>query len=186
MKSFMTSSCYASRATSSNDVNKWHISPNRCYCHVCPHQYLCHVICSQLDLWPNLDQPGTCWPLTFDFDYSSSLTLTFTLTFDIKSKFLKWPILLNFLRRFRFWTMFLHLKLQNYSIGQFIIVVSSRLYSRLLQGIFSSLSNLKFSSSFHIEFKGDVRNILDILANVIGPSSSTLCVRKVSYLYTLI
>ena len=60
-------------------------------------------------------------PVDFDFDF-------FALTFDQKSKFSTGPILLSFSRRFQFWTPFLHLKLQNWSIGTFFIVVSSKAF----------------------------------------------------------
>ena len=81
------------------------------------------------DRWPGPTRPGLHGSdplaLTVDFD-SRLLTLTFALTFDQKSKFLIGPILFSFSRRFQFWTPFLHLKLQNWSIGTFFIVVSSK------------------------------------------------------------
>ena len=65
--------------------------------------------------------------VSIDFE-PGQLTLTFALTFDQKSKFLEWPILLSFSRRFQFWTLFLHLKLRNWTIGMFFIVVSSKAF----------------------------------------------------------
>ena len=52
----------------------------------------------------------------------------FVLTFDQKSKFLKRHILLSFSCRFQFWTLFLHLRLQNWSTGILFIVVSSKAF----------------------------------------------------------
>ena len=83
------------------------------------------------DHWPEPTRPGLHGSdplaLTVDFD-PRQLTLTFALTFDQKSKFPTGPILLNFSRKFQFWTPFLHLKLQNWSIGTFFIVVSSKAF----------------------------------------------------------
>ena len=71
---------------------------------------------------------GQYSPLTVldSLTFSWPLTLTFALTFDQKLKFQIGPILLSFSRRFRFWTPFLQLKLQNWSINTFFIVVSSK------------------------------------------------------------
>ena len=81
--------------------------------------------------WPGLTRPELHGfdplALIVDFDLGQ-LTLTFALTFDQKSNFPTWPILLSFLRKFQFWTPFLHLKLQNWSIGTFFIVVSSKAF----------------------------------------------------------
>ena len=93
-------------------------------------QRLCSLI---RDLTRN--QPGPCrtlsnsWPLTVLTSWLwPLLTLTFVLTFDQKLKFPKRPILLSFLHRFRFWTLFLHLKHQNWSFGTFFIMVSSKAF----------------------------------------------------------
>ena len=64
--------------------------------------------------------------LTVDFDHI--VGFDFALTFDQKSKFSKRPILLSFSRRFQFWTSFLYLKLRNWSIGIFFIVVFSKAF----------------------------------------------------------
>ena len=83
------------------------------------------------DRWLGPTRPGLHGSdplaLTVDFD-PGQLTLTFTLTFDQKSKFSIGTILLSFSRRFQFRTPFLHLKLQNWSIGTFFIVVSSKAF----------------------------------------------------------
>ena len=81
--------------------------------------------------WPGPTQPGlhgsNPLALTVDFD-PGQLTLTFALTFDQKSKFLTEPILLSFSHRFQFWILFLHLKLQNWLIDTFFIMVSSKAF----------------------------------------------------------
>ena len=136
-----------------SDTQACHIisqaSPNPSQRHVIRwRQLLYSSICDPTQkLRTDPDHVAVDWPLTLTQDL---LTLTFVLTFGQKLKFLKMPILLSFSRRFRFWILFLHLKLQNWSIGIFLIVVSSR----HLQEIFSYLSNLKPSSSFLLEFKG--------------------------------
>ena len=63
------------------------------------------------------------WPLTL-----TRFNFGFCVDFDQKLKFQKMPILLSFSHRFRFWIPFLHLKLQNWSIGTFFIVVSSKVF----------------------------------------------------------
>ena len=94
-----------------------HISPSPRQRHIigwC--QRLC---CSTRD---STRKPGTDpdqYPLTLTLDQ---------LTFDQKSKFSTRRILLSFSCRFRFWTPFLHLKLQNWSIGTFFIVASSKAF----------------------------------------------------------
>ena len=113
--------------TSPDDV----ITPRQQPCkhvHVSPSPHQRHVIgwrqricCSTRKPRTNPDQ----YPLTLTLD-QLTLTLTFALTFDQKSKFPTGLILLNFSRRFQFWALFLRLKLQNWSIGTFFIVVSSK------------------------------------------------------------
>ena len=102
------------------------------------------------------------WPLTLTL-----LSLTFSLSFDQKLKFPKSPNLLNFLHRFRFRTPFLHLKLQNWSIGTFFIMVS-------LKTFFKGSSHTYPTSSLHrasvLSLREDVRDILDILAKCNRPS----------------
>ena len=71
---------------------------------VSPRQH--HI--TQLTVDPNQPEFDS---LALTVDFNILLTLTFALTFDQKSKFSKGRILLSFLRRFRFWTSFLHLKL---------------------------------------------------------------------------
>ena len=67
--------------------------------------------------------------VSVDFDPEQlTLTFFFALTFDQKSKISKRPILLSFSHRFRFWTLFLHLKLQNWSIGILFIMVYSKAF----------------------------------------------------------
>ena len=104
------------------------------------------------DCWPWLTRPGppgsNPWALIVDF--CLRWLWLFALTFDQKLKFSIGSILLSFLRRFRFWTPFLHLKLRNWSIGTLFNIISSRHF----QVIFSCLYNLKSSSSFHHEFEG--------------------------------
>ena len=125
-------SCWC-HMTSPNDV----ISPRqqpRKHIHVSPSPRQRHVIgwrhriyCTARD--PSR-KPGTDpdqYPLTLTWTSWLWLWLwLFALTFDQKSKFPTGPILLSFSRRFQFWTPFLHLKLQNWSIGTFFIVVSSK------------------------------------------------------------
>ena len=126
-----------------------HISPNPRQWHVIGwRQRLC---CSTHD--PNR-KPGTDldqYPLTLTLD---PLTLTFVLTFDQKSKFPTRPILLSFSRRFQFWTPFLRLKLQNWSIGTFFIVVSSKALFMASSRDLLMLIQPQAFMSFCLEFEG--------------------------------
>ena len=100
------------------DASKWHHhSTLACHAHPRPRHP-----------WPDpktRNQPGPC--INWFWAWTSWFWL-FALTFDQKSKFPKGPILLSFSRRFQFQTLFLHLKLQNWSIGTFFIVVSSKAF----------------------------------------------------------
>ena len=71
------------------------------------------------------NRPGPC--IRWLWAWTSWFWL-FALIFDQKLKFPKGPILLSFSRRFRFWPLFLHLKLQNWTFGTFFIVVSSKAF----------------------------------------------------------
>ena len=103
------------------------VTPRQQLCkhlHISPSSRQRHVIGWSQRLYYSTREPTRTsirwlWPWT-------SWLWPFALTFDQKSKFLTGPILLSFLRRFQFWTLFLRLKLQNWSIGTFFIVVSSK------------------------------------------------------------
>ena len=79
----------------------------------------------------------------------------FALIFDQKLKFPKGPILLSFSRRFQFWTPFLHLKLWNWSIGIFFIVVSSKTFFKWSSHAYPT-SNLQASAISLKEGVGDI------------------------------
>ena len=115
--------------TSPDDVITPRQQPRK-HVHVSPSPRQRHVIgcrqrlyCSTRDPTQKLGTNPDQYPLTFTLD---QLTLTFALTFNQKSKFPTGPILLSFSRRFQFCAPFLRLKLQNWSIGTFFIVVSSK------------------------------------------------------------
>ena len=76
-------------------------------------------------IWP-VSTDRWLWPGSIDFDFRWLWLLCWSLT--KKLKFPKKPILLNFSRRFQFWTLLLHLKFRNWSIGIFFIVVSSKAF----------------------------------------------------------
>ena len=104
----------------------------RKHVHVNPSPRQRHVIGWRHRLYCSTRDP-TRKPETDPDQYPLTLTRTswlwlwlFALTFDQKSKFSRGPILLNFSRRFQFWAPFLHLKFQNWSIGTFFIMVSSK------------------------------------------------------------
>ena len=77
--------------------------------------------------------------------------------------------MLSFSRKFQFWTPFLHLKHQNGSIGIFFIMVSSKAFLKAsLRDLLMLIQPQAFIEAFNL--REGVRDILDILANVIGPS----------------
>ena len=76
--------------------------------------------------------------------------------------------MLNFSRKFQFWTPFLHLK-HHGSIGIFFIMVSSKAFLKeSLRDLLMLIQPQAFIEAFNL--REGVRDILDILANVIGPS----------------
>ena len=108
------------------------------------HQQLCSPIRDPTQKTQNRTKPcrpltANCGPIEFDLQ----LTLTFALTFNQNLKFPKRPILLSFLRKFPFWTPFLHLKLQNWSICTFFIVVSSKTSPRDLLMLIQPQASIK-------------------------------------------
>ena len=98
------------------------------------------------------NRPGPC--IRWLWAWTSWFWL-FALIFDQKLKFPKGPILLSFSRRFQFWTPFLHLKLWNWSIGIFFIVVSSKAFFKWSSHAYLT-SNLQASA---ISLREGVRDI---------------------------
>ena len=131
----------------------------------------------------------TCWPcLIVDFFYQ--LTLTFGVDHWPKCQnFWKGLSCLVFHIRFQFWTLFLHLKLLNWSIGKFFIMVSSKAFFKV--GIFKESSHAYLTSSLHwasaLSLREGVKDILDILAqyNRLKPTIACTSSLGLSRLYIL-
>ena len=122
-----------------------------------PHQRQCSSPkpVSQIRIKPWCQRTSDCW---LPVDYISwLLTLTFVLTFNQKLKFPKGSILLSFSRRFQFWTLFLHLKLQNWLIGTFFIVVSSKAFFK------ASLSDLRMLIQSQTFFNASLSDLLMLI-----------------------
>ena len=121
-----------------------------------PSLYHCRIIIQSFDMSSTwfVDR----WLIVVHVDYCWLWLLA--LTFDQKSKFTKMIILLNFSHKFWFWTLFLHLKPWNQSIGTFFIMVSTKAF-------FKGSSHAYPTSSLHqasaLSLKEGIRDILDIL-----------------------
>ena len=103
------------------DVIRWH-HHSTSVGHARPKPRQRHIIGwrQRLAAW-SVTRPG-------NLDHVSVDLWLFALTFDQKSKLPKGPILLIFSHRFQFRIPFLHLKLWNWSIDTFFIVVSSKTF----------------------------------------------------------
>ena len=76
-------------------------------------------------------------------DFSNDFeSLTIDFDFWLRWKFSVGPILLSFFfHRFRFWALFLHLKLRNHWIGPFLILFGSLLRTKTCKSCFIKTSS---------------------------------------------